>query len=152
MNRRTCNCKLLAASAYGFFWASPNRFSNSFQIPFCSSLDLWATSSDYLLTEFIYCSFCFKFFNPSINLIFLRNFIKIKLSPIFGLNRLERFCLQIYAHAKSSLFGCPRHFGFNFDLFSGAYSPCMQGMHCMPSHLAQKEYNNLNKKYVHVKY
>ena len=34
----------------------------------------------------------------------------------------------------------------------GAYSPCMQGMHCMPSHLARKEYNNLNKKYVRVKY
>ena len=28
---------------------------------------------------------------------------------------------------------------------SGAYSPCMQGMHCMPSHLAKKENNNLNK-------
>ena len=27
----------------------------------------------------------------------------------------------------------------------GAYSPCMQGMHCMPSHLAKKENNNLNK-------
>ena len=25
---------------------------------------------------------------------------------------------------------------------SGAYSPCMQGMHCMPSHLAKKENNN----------
>ena len=28
----------------------------------------------------------------------------------------------------------------------GAYSPCMQGMHCMPSHLARKENNNLNKQ------
>ena len=28
---------------------------------------------------------------------------------------------------------------------AGAYSPCMQGMHCMPSHLAKKENNNLNK-------
>ena len=25
---------------------------------------------------------------------------------------------------------------------AGAYSPCMQGMHCMPSHLAQKDNNN----------
>ena len=28
----------------------------------------------------------------------------------------------------------------------GAYSPCMQGMHCMPSHLARKENSNLNKQ------
>ena len=27
---------------------------------------------------------------------------------------------------------------------AGAYSPRMQGMHCMPSHLAKKENNNLN--------
>ena len=27
----------------------------------------------------------------------------------------------------------------------GVYSPCMQGMHCIPSHLVKKENNNLNK-------
>ena len=25
---------------------------------------------------------------------------------------------------------------------TGGYSPCMPGMHCMPSHLAKKENNN----------
>ena len=34
---------------------------------------------------------------------------------------------------------------------SGAYSPCMQGMHCMPSHLAKKENNNLNKYMLNLK-
>ena len=29
--------------------------------------------------------------------------------------------------------------------YAGAYSPCMQGMHCMPNHLPKKENNNLNK-------
>ena len=28
---------------------------------------------------------------------------------------------------------------------TAAYSPCMLGMHCMPSYLAKKENNNLNK-------
>ena len=27
----------------------------------------------------------------------------------------------------------------------GAYSPCMQGMHCMPSHLTKKDDNDLSK-------
>ena len=30
------------------------------------------------------------------------------------------------------------------SLLTGAYSPCMQGMHCIPSDLAKKENNNLN--------
>ena len=30
-------------------------------------------------------------------------------------------------------------------LGAGAYSPCMQDMHCMPSHLARKENNNSNQ-------
>ena len=34
---------------------------------------------------------------------------------------------------------------FKFYICPGTYSPCMQGMHCMPSHLAKKGNNNLNK-------
>ena len=31
------------------------------------------------------------------------------------------------------------------EYVSGAYSPCMRSMHCMPSDFAKKDNNNLNK-------